>query len=46
MGSDMDIQQALARVVEGENLSGEEMTSVMRAVMTGEAEAIASSQGF
>lgn len=32
----MNIQQALARVVEGENLSREEMAAVMRQVMTGE----------
>jgi anthranilate phosphoribosyltransferase len=32
----MDIQQALARVVDGENLQREEMAAVMRQVMSGE----------
>lgn len=32
----MDIQTALRRVTEGENLSQEEMAAVMRAIMTGE----------
>jgi anthranilate phosphoribosyltransferase len=33
----MNIQQALAQIVEGENLSRQEMSAVMRQVMTGEA---------
>jgi len=33
----MDIQQALARLVEGENLTNDDMISVMRQVMTGAA---------
>ncbi len=33
----MDIQQAINTVIEGNNLSAEQMTSVMRAVMSGEA---------
>ena len=33
----MNIQQAIAAVVENNNLSGEEMTAVMRQIMTGEA---------
>jgi anthranilate phosphoribosyltransferase len=34
----MDIRAALARVVEGESLSTDEMATVMRQIMTGEAE--------
>ncbi len=33
----MDIQQALARLVEGESLAMEEMAAVMRQVMSGDA---------
>ncbi len=33
----MDLPAAIRRVTEGRDLSGEEMTSVMRAIMTGEA---------
>ena len=33
----MNIQQALAQIVEGENLSRQDMSAVMRQVMTGEA---------
>ena len=33
----MDIQQALARIVEGDNLAMDEMASVMRQVMSGDA---------
>ena len=31
----MDMKQAIARVVERQNLTPEEMTEVMRAIMTG-----------
>ncbi len=37
MNNPMNIQQALKKLVEGENLSRSEMTQVMTAVMTGEA---------
>ena len=33
----MDMQAAIKAVTEGQNLSAEEMTSVMRTIMTGEA---------
>ena len=33
----MDIQQAIARVIEGHDLNSEEMTGVMRSIMTGNA---------